>query len=213
MLNLRIRSAPIEVTAALAELDLTEELIRNAILIGELARDSCTISHPTCFPGMAAWGESVRGFREPLAAEGWRLSDDGNFPLIIHPSGNLAIGVASGDDRTGLLGDPQPRTKYPTGPMTALAIKQNSQQLRLFEQRKSVPVAEPKMITWLLVKRRIKDMDFVRCELSLPLSIGKDDRVEAWADRIILSPIPVSSTAKQPPTDSGASFDINVTRK
>ena len=134
----------------------------------------------------------VRGLREYLLPA-WSRCDENNYSLVVNPSDTMAIAVATGDDATGRI-DVSPTTKSSKGPSTADAVSSNQLQLELPYIFDSAPAAaddgapEEKRITWIFLVHRARDE--VRCELSLPTSMGTDGRVDKWRERIILKAFP-----------------------
>jgi hypothetical protein len=107
----------------------------------------------------------------------------------------MAIAVATGDDATGLA-DRSPTTKARKGPSTLYAVSSNQLQLGLFPNDESPLPSAPSVgsgidcMTWILLVHRTRGE--VRCELSLPSSMG-DGYIEAWHERILLTPVPIDS--------------------
>ena len=145
---------------------------------------------PPLLPGFLAWGETVRALREQLIPLGWERSDKGNLSLVLNQTGNLAIAVSTGDERTGNI-DEEPCTKSSKGPRTVDAVSMN--QLLLFPEIPGFPVSfegmDQRSTWWLLIHRDVKASE-VRCELSSPINMSADGRIDGWAERIILEPIP-----------------------
>ncbi len=208
-----IRQRVIEVVSSLSALEgLTVEALRDALLAGETARDGCTANHPSNAPGFYAWSAGVCSLREQLSAAGWTRAEEDGLPLILSPSGGIAIALETGDDGTGLA-DRIPKTKYTRGPATVAVVVRNKNQSELWESDKEeVTVPNPTCQTWFLLRRRIEET--ILSELSLPDAIGVDGRVESWIERIILPPISLdpSSGGILPlaPTGGGDSGDIDV---
>lgn len=196
----------------LAELGLTYPVLRDAILVGELARSSCTSNDPPALAGFLGWGRTTRGLREATIPLGWKPSEDGQLSTTVHPAGAIAIAVATGDHGTGIA-IATPKTKYPKGPATAAAVERNLQQLGLFDTKVELAEERPKpgIVTWLLLMAR--NAVEIRCELSLPGRIGLDERVEDWAERIILDPISVEPTPDLGKLDEATDFDVSVERR
>lgn len=197
----------------LADLGLTYEIIRDAILAGELARSSCTANDPPTIPGTLAWGRTTRRFREDTVLLGWRASEADHLSTCVDPTGTIAVAVTMGDQGTG---NPQadPRTKHPKGPATAAAIERNNQQLGLFDAHEPGPTEKPepsRAVTWLLLIAR-GEME-IRCELSLPGQIGVDGRIEFWTERIMLNAVPIEPTPNFEKLDEPADFDFDVKRR
>lgn len=202
---------PDQVALRLARMDLTVLALREAITAGEIARLNCTSNMPLCFPGIAAWAHTVTALRDFLMPAGWETSDAGNYPLIVHPSQNFAIGVATGNEDTGSRFT-VPKTKFPKGPATIERVEQNG--LTLFGEPVLVKHVEPATdeSTWLLLIARFADG--VRSELSLPNNVGDDGRVDGWTERIIIPTVnPFDGAGLPIPLpEPGPEFDVDVRR-
>ena len=202
----------IEAHVRLADLGLTYEIVRNAVLIGELARSSCTENDPPAAPGFFGWSRTTRGFREGTIPLGWKRSNGvGELATTVDPTGRIAIAVATGCKNTG---NPYatPKTKYPKGPATVAAVERNRVQLNLFVPFNPVPSDPTEAVTWLLLLSHSGKE--ISVELSLPNAIGADDRVESWVERIIVDPISVEPTPNFGKLEEAVDFsDIDVTRR
>jgi hypothetical protein len=186
----------IEVGERLLELGLPEPLLRQAVTAGLLGWLSCTENHPPSFRGINAWAETVRGLREIFLPRGWQRLNDRNLPLTVNLSTRTAITASSGDEFTGIEGA-SPRTRNPKGITTKEKVEANAEQLGLFsymteseEEAKEFIEEVAKWDTWLLLSYRDYAARVVRCELSRPVGIGTDGRVDGWYERIILGSIP-----------------------
>jgi hypothetical protein len=199
-----------EALDGLSQLGLTETIIREAILDGELARSSCTANDPPALGGILGWGRTTRGLRERTIPLGWSASEIGQLSTTVDPAGTVAIAVTTGDQGTGVA-RATPRTKYPKGPATAAAVERNRLQLDLFKRYEESDDSEPVVVTWLLLIARSGKQ--IRCELSLPGYIGDDDRVETWVERIILEPISTEPTPDFGKLDQPTEIDVLVDRK
>lgn len=206
-----------EVDSRLAELGLDENRLGEIVRRGYVAFSSCTPNDPPLYPGFSAWASMVRGLREYLLPE-WDRSDESNYSLVINPAGTVAIAVATGDDGTGRR-DATPTTKSSKGPSTAEAVTTNQLQLDLpfvFPpvQAPARPASgEKQRITWIFLVHRAKGE--VRCELSLPSSMGTDGRVDRWQERIILKAIPTDLEVMEitPPQPQLPDITIDVKRR
>ena len=200
---------PIEVNARLSQLGLTVQILRDAVLAGEVARNGCTKNDPPILRGILPWGRTLRALREILIPDGWRRDDKDNFSTVIDSGGMVALTTSLGDDATG---NPRltPKTKHPKGGGTENVIDLN-RQLELFQQAEiPAPRSLNLRATWFLLIYRTSDE--IQVELSLPAALGSDDRVEEWTERVILEPIRLSSD----PTSSREELpdiEIAVTRK
>jgi hypothetical protein len=174
---------------------LTERILLDAVELGFLAWLNCTENHPSSVPGIVAWGDTIRGLRESLLPLGWERCNDRNLPLTVNRQTMIAVTASSGDEFTGLE-EMTPRTRNSKGPRTKEAVDSNCIQLGLFSDM-PVPPKDPKDLeaidewaTWLLLTYRDLKAGYVRCELSRPVNMGIDGRVDGWAERIILGSIP-----------------------
>jgi hypothetical protein len=190
-----VHAEPAHIVSRLADLGLEEEPLRIAVSRGQLAVSNCTRNHPRWFPPLAGCAETVRGLRDYLATLQWENCDNNNYARSLDPSGQLAIAVATGNEGTGLV-DSSPATSSSKGRSTVEAILINQFQLDMFEELKvqaidaasQQAIQDDKRVMWILLMYRAKDE--TRAELSLPVAIGADMRVNNWRERIILRPIP-----------------------
>lgn len=202
-----------DVHSRLAELGLEEKPLQDCVRRGYLAFITCTPNHPPLIPSIWAWGETVRALREYVIPIGWGRSDENNYSVVLSPNKRIAIAVATGDDATGQAAA-NPSTKGPKGPNTLYAVVANQNQLDLFASLNPAPAstlpAEPMedRMTWiLLIHRTINE---VRCELSLPLAMGADHRVDQWKERILLGSMPLDGDLLDitPPDQPDISIDV-----
>jgi hypothetical protein len=181
-----------DVEMRLEKLGLDTEILKQAVNLGLLARLECTENDPSSFPGICSWAASVRSLREQLIPRGWERLNDRNLPLTVNRSLGIAITASSGDDCTGIEGL-FPRTRNPKGVTTQQKVKSNAEQLGLFTDTTDTPeelIAEvKKWNTWLLLSYRDVANRKIRCELSCPIGLGPDGRVDEWSERIILEDI------------------------
>jgi len=213
-----VRIEPLDVAARLADFALTVDVLRDAVLAGEIARASCTANDPPAFPGFSAWAVTTRVLRELLMPEDWTKSDKGGFSTVISPDGLMAIVVATGDDSTG-NSDKPPKTKFPRGPITQEAVQRNGQYdlfASLVDPGRGTMPAETTgipVVTWMLLIARKPNA--LQAELSLPAAIGDDLRVEKWNERIILPSIRPDDDDQVPlPTPAPSpDFDVDVVRR
>lgn len=213
---------PIKVAERLSELGLTHEILWEAVAVGTAAYDSCTANHPVTAPGFYAWSETCRSLNEQLVTKGWQRRHERGLSLIVHPSMQHAITVTTGNEMTGSAED-NPRTKNCKGPVLMAAIYQNSQMDFGEIITRQAPIAAPTLtasenpsqwITFLLLVARFEEE--VRCELSLPESLGDDLRIEGWAERIILGSQPRNLdplTRKQPEINTQPDIIVPITRR
>jgi hypothetical protein len=186
---------PVDLEAKLGEMGLSAPIIQQAVIAGQLRRNSCTRNDPPSIPGMEAWRWTVRTLRELLIPLGWERSDAGNFSLVVNYKMGIAIAVNTGDDGTG---DPLciPRTKHPKGSKTAAAILKNAEQLsfKFPGEEETDNIANAKLLTWVLLVAR--EHDRVLYELCLPISM-KDGKPVGWKERIIFPPLDLAPRVQE----------------
>jgi hypothetical protein len=207
-----------EAIGRLANLGLEPEPLRDVVRHSFHAFISCSLNHPPLVRGIWAWGEAVRALREYTLPNGLRRSDQNNYSVVIDDERHIAIAVATGDEATGI---PQltPTTRAVKGISTLLAVVANQAQLSLFsaEDLPALPQAidddedREDVVTWILLIHRAKSE--VRCELSLPSSMGADGRINAWHERIILDAIPVDGDPMEIVVPEVPDIEVNVQRR
>jgi hypothetical protein len=214
-----IRAEADDVQGRLGQMGLDEKALADVVRRGYIAFISCTANDPPLYPGFTAWAQMVRGLREYLLPKQWERSDENNYSLVINPIGTIAIAVATGDAATGRR-DATPTTKSTRGTCTLEAVTVNQAQLNLPFEFPPLPVsmrladANDKRLTWILLVHR--DTHEVRCELSLPLSMGNDNRIDSWQERIILDSIPIDPELLEltvPPMPPSPDVTVDVKRR
>lgn len=206
-----------DVQDRLAALGLDAERLTDIVRRGYVAFASSTPNDPPLYPGFSAWAMMVRGLREYLLPA-WERSDENNYSLVINPAGDVAIAVATGDEATGLTTG-SPTTKSAKGPSTVEAVASNQLQLDLPHVDPAAPApsrpasGEEQRMTWILLVYRAQGE--VRCELSLPTSMGDDGRVDGWRERIILGAIPTDPAVLEitPPQPPLPDITVDVKRR
>ncbi len=203
-----------EIQTRLHALGATEEQIRKVVMTGFNARQSTTSFHPPSAPGFYGWSEMVVALRQTYVPLMWEPNDIGGFSTVISPDGSIAFAVATGSDRTGQPGLPDPVTRYPRGAMSHAAVEVNQQTgLDLLTGATILPQSarSSKCVTWwLLVNTR---HDEIRYELSRASRIGDDGRIDTWFERIVFPPISVESASSTFPDDPDPQvLDIPVER-
>ena len=175
----------------LATLDLTTELIGQALRRADAESDTCTALDPPILEGLLRWARATRFLREALIPAGWSQDNPRNLARTIHPSGEFAIVLATGDEWTG-------RAEYQAGPRhargyaTEQAIYTNGQLA--FDFGPLTHVVAPAQFsgagdlrTWFLLFHA--EQDVFRLELSLPEAFD-GRRITRWTERILLPAVP-----------------------
>lgn len=211
----RVITGLAEVTDALYVMGVTIETLQKAMDAGEVDRNGCSANNPPTDAGSRAHGTTVRVLREEQIRLGWAACNKSNFATVVAPDLFMEIAVASGDDATGNP-DREPRTKNKKGELVQLGVAKNLRQSILplpgvaRVQRTSRREA---LTTWILLRYRPEGRDEVRSELSLPISIGNDGRVNEWGTRIILPVFQVGGGGSRAFDPVYEKIDIAVVRK
>lgn len=110
-----------------------------------------------------------------------------------------------------------PRTKYPKGELTAMAVRQNAEQGTFDLGEDFVePNVEPAELenVWFLLQRVTSD--YIYAELSLPVRI-EDGTITDWEERILLprvsrhDPEPTGTTMiEEPLASDGDAYSVDV---
>ena len=203
----------------LSRLGLESEPLREVVRRSFHAFISCSPNHPPLVRGIWAWGEAIRALREYALPLGYRRSDERNYSLVVDEGRRIALAVATGDEATGIR-QLTPSTRSVKGSSTLLRVVANQAQLSLFGELDSAEVAEidapdgdigDDVVTWILLIHR--GSSEVRCELSLPSSMGPDGRINAWHERIILEPVPVDGEPMEIVIPDAPDIDVDVQRR
>lgn len=140
---------------------------------------------------ISQWAETVRALRDKTAPLNWSCSDENNFPLCVHPSGNLVIAIYTGDRDTGVTGfGINPSNRAAKGTNTEQAVWANQKQLSLFDSLPELPSAEDNngRIMWVLLYHVAPNE--IRFELSLPLKMV-GGKIRSWQERLVFPAIPL----------------------
>ena len=178
---------------------------------GYAGRQNTTSNHPRTYPGLAQWADTVRALRDVTLAKGWSKSDANNFPLSLHPNGNIVVAVQTGDVETGVrTGTPSNRAAK--GKNTENAVYANEKQIGLFDGIPSLPDQDQLLnqTTWVLLYYVAPNE--IRFELSLPSKIV-GGKIRQWSERLIFPPITIDMPIGPIGDDDGAEFEVPVERR
>lgn len=172
----------------LADLGLSMPLIHTVLARADVGCAGSWLD-PPILEGLLRWGRTTRFLREALIPAGWSFDNHRNFARTIHPSGEFAVVVSTGDELTGsTAGDPG--TRHSKGLATALAVHANGQlgfDLDLGVLAALVPSDPPtswgRMTTWFLLY--CVDEQGFRAEVSLPDRFA-DGRITGWDERVLV---------------------------
>ena len=191
---------------SLEQLGLTPDMLWEVVLSGISYARQFTSHDPTSVKGIATWGRITRLLRDTLVPYGWRVENEKGYALTVHPSGNWAIVVARGNGDTTSIGDSFPTNRSPKGPMTRLAVYQNSQMhfLDIDPDNWRSPHSNGRR-TWMLLYSWDQRIEEISVELALPLLMDEVGHVVRWEKRI---QIPDPSDLGD--TEGEETFDVKV---
>jgi hypothetical protein len=217
----KVIKEPSLVAQRLEELGLDVETLHAALKAGMAERNACTENDPPGFSGMTAWAKTVRRLRELLIPREWKRTNRRRLAAVLNPEGTVAVGVSTGDERTGLDGA-EPQTAYPKGPAWQAAVDANADQLAFttpgmwVEKEPALEVVDESDLnraTWVLLFC-IAARE-TRCELSMPKDLGADSKkLDSWVERILLPSIPHDpEPAIEDDTPAAEPIDVPVKRR
>ena len=177
-----------DVTTRLNKLDLKREELIEAVQFGASYAAECTRHEPSSLAGFLLWGKTIGKLRDILIPAGWNVSNIQNLPLTVHRSGMWAIGVASGDECTGIP-EQTPATRYGRGPATRKVVSSNLWSFSSWDADWAKHDSLMTRQTWFLLHHRDEHADQIRVELSLPASITPEGFVVQWKERILLGTV------------------------
>ena len=199
---------PYEVAARLGELGISREPLELAVLQGDLQRRLATPDDYYSAAGFSSWNRMLRVLREELRRDAqWHRGDFLRIPVVFNPDESVAIGVASGDWRTGEGDDPRGPTTNPKGPATIEAVEISGGRGQLDFPAEGVDL-------WYLVYRLTDDG--LWAELSRPRDVSDAAEISGWSERILIgridpdSPLPAVKTK---PSESNPEIAVDVRRK
>jgi len=157
--------------------DAEVDILRQAVIDAEMERANLYRStHPRLYSGWLGYAERVALLRERLPAEKWEPFEDHNQAGVRTMDGKARILPITGDERTGCLDGPGPRT-LAKGVCTYEAVRANFELVNGHEPPAQVSLFPPRpdlrppgeMLTILLIVFR--DDDRLRAEVSIPVEM------------------------------------------
>ena len=176
-----------EVSLSLWKTGLSEEILLEAVLRGEAARDSVTAHAPLGAAGYNAWQNAVTALRDLLVPKKWELKRDHNLETVVSPCGRHEILVVAGDRYTGST-DPRatPQPKRPRGEATEFAADRSQLSLDLGNALMAKRRNSQGPVLWMLLIHRVKGSIELRTEISLPGHLTDTGYVATWHHRHVL---------------------------
>lgn len=176
----------------LAELGLSEKLLRDAMYAANIAAARVTKNHPLGWANLERYGYGIAELRTLLMRLGWTVYRDDNLEGVLSPDGRVLILISSGCKRTGRTDDPiQPETKNVKGKRVSTRVTRNP-QTSIYDELDGLRVVEPQpevVETWILLHHKDAETGEFRMELSCPRAIT-GGKPSDWRERIPLTPFP-----------------------
>jgi len=183
-------------------LGLEAQMLADAIKYGWTHRQRSRKPYePRGAAGFYMWAKTTGSLREQLAAKGWKLKEEMNLPVIVHPNGKVAIAVSHGDSNTGIP-NKTPSTYREKGKATVQVVATNQLSFNgpAFDRNDQFQ-------TYMLLYFHDARKQEIRLELALPAAMTGAFVVE-WRERIILSP--VSTKSQGVPKKDAVPIKVNV---
>lgn len=212
-----VRIKPWEVSARLAELNLTREDLLETVDACVAAQNSCTENDPPNARGFESWRWGVRRVREVLCPQGWLKDDTGMYCTVVNPKRKIRLAILNADDGVGIP-DRTPQNRNRKGPTSERVASDNSRQIA-FTESSDWPVPETSapefsdFQTWHLCV--YIQGDIVRAELSL-LDEFCSGYFTGCSEKIILlgeGDYKPEGWKTNEDDDDGPEFTVQVTRK
>jgi len=166
--------------------------------------------------GTLAWIYGIEAFRTQMIPKGWTPSDPSNQPRIVSPDSKHAVTVVCGDLNTG---NPhgKPLTRNKRGNRTTRSVHYKVSQGELFPVERNIRQdflsdSPTEQILWIFLFYVDVENRVVRYELSRPINMGQNDKVDGWEPRFIMPPLSIDAPDNdfdQP--DAGPDINIPVT--
>lgn len=184
----------------LPELGLSVEVVAATLAAADRESEHCSQLDPPILEGLLRWGRATRALREQLVPRGWTYDNPNNLARTIHPSGEFALVLATGDEGTG-----RPSSgvgpRHARGYATEQAVHANGQLTFEFTGLMQLATAGRAaglghLKTWFLLYH--PSPEHYRAEVSLPQSFDRG-RITTWTERILLPDLP--RTARPAPAE------------
>jgi hypothetical protein len=192
--------------------DLSEAELRETVLACARAYLSESPLHPKGAGGSMAWMEGTKLIRSVMIPKGWRIENPGNQPRVVSPDGKHAITVICGDEHTGNH-TRTPMTRNKKGRQTSQGVSYNVRQTELFpvsreELQRYSPHSDQTL--WILLFYVDKAAGEVRYELSRPINMSENEKVDDWKPRFIMPSLKLGDNINPEGPEPSSDIDIPV---
>ena len=184
------------------------QCFRSASLAGPL--------QPKGSDGTLAWIFGTEAFRQQMLPKGWKPADPSNQPRVVSPDGKHAVTVACGDHNTGNPYVKSPQTRNKRGNRTTKSVSYNARQADLFPvERRSRQIfiddQQSEQTLWILLFYVDLENRTVHYELSRPINIGENGKVDDWNPRFIMPALVLDAPEDNHGSDTAPDIDIPIT--
>ena len=182
---------------------LRAEFFERALVDGHDKASRVSKVHPRTFPGQVMWAETVASLRTQLLdlGTGWSVGYTGNCETCYNLSYRVAIAVVGGDSSTGEQAFRPPKAARKRGPAIGERVKRNPYVQDMLDLPEFREMNDDEQCTMWFLMANARDGRMYH-ELALPTSLGGDNRVGVYGERIIMPPIPLKG-ASITPDDGG----------
>jgi hypothetical protein len=162
------------------------------------------------------WAETLGELRTQLLDinQGWNIGRTGNYETAFHAPKGIALAVVGGDANTGVQGFSAPKAARRRGPLTAKRIRRNVLGQATFDLPEFAdPPEDETCETWFFLLNSRQETMY--SEISFPVSIGEDEKIGRWAERILFPSVPLvgAVTPVESPEDTDEPPSVHVGRK
>ncbi|UUQ67286.1 hypothetical protein NLK61_11825 [Pseudomonas fuscovaginae UPB0736] len=200
----------------LEAIGVSETELNSVVLQCYRAFASVSPLHPKGYSGTSGWADGTQAIRATLLPKSWKPTNPNGQPRVVSPGGRYAITVSSGDVNTGNPNQ-TPQTRNAKGAQTSKSVAFNSRQGDLFRSEASstveLPSRDDEQMLWILLYYVDLAGEEVRYELSCPVAIGDNGKVDGWSARIIMPAIRLGTPDPFGAPDPEQNLDIPVIPK
>lgn len=203
-------------TARLASMGLRVEYIDAAVWKGHDRSSQVSRVHPRTYKGQVMWAEAVAELRTQLLNlnQDWEMGFTNNYETSFHLKREIAIAIVGADTNCGERAFAPPKAVRKRGPITAKRVQRNllGQQMFDLPEFQGPPQSDELCDTWFLMLNA-RGCHIYR-ELSIPTSLGSDNRFGRWRERILIPPMLLHGATITPAEpDESEPPRVNVGRK
>lgn len=188
-----------EAVRRLRKMELRTAYFEAAVMHGHDLASRVSPIHPRVYAGWIMWAETVFGLRTQLLDlnADWVPGSTNNCETSYHLERGIAIAVVGGDSSTGERAFRSPKATRKRGPAIAKRISRNVLGQDVLDLPEFHELEEDEQCDlWFFLLNARKGSMYT--ELSLPMSVGSDNRIGIWRERILMPPVPLAGVVVTP---------------